>query len=75
MLVMPCSLHFLSAAVTLSVGMLVHVRCMLASSPKRRRASIVSSSVRSAVDPPAPQVKSTKSGSASLAWVWVWGIW
>ena len=59
---MPASLAFFRASVTFSVGMLVQVRCMLASRPKRLRASMVSSKVSSAVDPPAPHVKSTKSG-------------
>ena len=61
MLVTPWALQPSSASSTFSGDMLVQVRCMLGIIPFFFVAR-VSSSVRSEVEPPAPHVKSAKSG-------------
>ena len=61
---MPSCLAFSSAAFTSTRGRLVHVRCIMISPLHICCPLPLISSVRSAVEPPAPHVKSMNSGSS-----------
>mmetsp|Transcript_63000 Transcript_63000/g.117161 ORF Transcript_63000/g.117161 Transcript_63000/m.117161 type:complete len:240 (-) Transcript_63000:50-769(-) len=58
----PHVLQSCSAMSTFSFSMFVHVRCMFATQPRSFFAASQRDIVRSEVDPPAPHVKSVKSG-------------